>query len=74
VKKNGKRVIYLKVSEKEAKYFLNLACHEEHFFIDESTPFSTYYIITLMMFLQNTMKSDYANIQLEDIGKSTFIC
>ena len=32
--KDGKQRSYLRVSEKEAKYFLNLACYEEHFFID----------------------------------------
>ena len=44
LKKGGKRVSYLGVSAKEAKYFINFACYEEHFFIDEQTMFSTYCI------------------------------
>ena len=41
---NGKYVNYLGANEKKAKYQVNLACYEEHFFIEETTPFSPYFI------------------------------
>ena len=41
---NGKNVNYLGVNEKKAKYQVHLVCYEEHFFIEETTPFSTYFI------------------------------
>ncbi|MBQ8206642.1 MAG: hypothetical protein IJZ77_04190 [Bacilli bacterium] len=41
---DGKRFNYLGVPKKQAKYIVNLACFEEHFFVEEKSPFSTYFI------------------------------
>ena len=41
---DGKRFNYLGVPKKNAKYIVNLACFEEHFFVGEKSPFSTYFI------------------------------
>lgn len=42
--KNKKKRSYLGVDDETAKYHVNLACYEEHYFIEEKTAFSKYFI------------------------------
>ena len=72
--KDRKHRSYLGVSEKEAKYFLNLAYYEEDFFLYEPTPFFTYYINHLDNVLSESYDKQISKDSKEIIEKSKFLC